>query len=205
MAGKLSGKTKISLRPLNEEDLGFLSEWFSSFEDMAYFDYGTPVPVSREYVEGSWKPAFAYESPPKALWFVAQAEDGDPLGICGVQSINYIHGDAVIPVFVADKHRGKGIAPAMFLTLIDLAFGQLRLHRLSTMYREDNEMTAKLIASAGFIEEGRKREAWFADGEHKDIIFVGLLKSEWSKKRKTIVERLAGSNIELVGTPLPQI
>jgi RimJ/RimL family protein N-acetyltransferase len=194
----LTQKEKIYFRPLNEEDLGLLAHWFTSFEDLALFERGLPVPVSREFVAESWKPALQFSDPPKSFWFVSETSDGDPIGICGIQSINYIHGDAVIPLFVSEKYRSKGIASTMLLTLIELAFNQLRLHRLSTVYRANNTVTEKLVSLAGFVEEGRIREGWYANGQHHDIVHVGLLKSEWPDKRQIISERLAKSPFELV-------
>jgi RimJ/RimL family protein N-acetyltransferase len=194
----LTVKTTIYLRPLNEADLNQLADWFACFEDLALFDRGLPVPVSREFVVESWKPALQFSDPPKSFWFIAEDKDGDPIGICGIQSINFIHGDAVVPLFVSQEHRTRGFGTALLFRLVELAFDQLRLHRLSTVYRANNSATEKLVTAAGFVEEGRIREGWYANDQHHDIVHVGLLKSEWPDKRRIIRERLAKSPFELV-------
>ncbi|MEM9630103.1 MAG: GNAT family protein [Pseudomonadota bacterium] len=197
----MTKKTKIFFRPMNEEDLESLHHWFACFEDIALFDRGLPVPVSRQYIVESWKPALQFNDPPKALWFITEDADGNPVGVCGVQAINFIHGDAVIPMFVSKEYRCVGLASAMLLVLLELAFGQLRLHRVSTIYRSDNEASRKLLSATGFAEEGRTREGWYADGQHHDIIHVGLLRSEWSDNRQHISERLTRSPFELIKRP----
>lgn len=194
----MTGKQTIFFRPLNEADLSQLADWFACFEDLALFDRGLPIPVSREFVIESWKPALQNSDPPKSFWYLAEDEAGQPIGTCGIQSINYIHGDAVVPLFVAQEHRTKGFGSAMLCELIQLSFDQLRLHRLSTVYRANNGATEKLIKNMGFEEEGRVREGWYANGQHHDIVHVGLLKSEWPDKRQAIRERLAKLPFELV-------
>ncbi|MEP3279445.1 MAG: GNAT family protein [Stappiaceae bacterium] len=194
-------RQKILFRPMNEADLDALVHWFADFDDVALFERRLPVPLSRESAIANWKSVLQHSDPPTSHWFILEDANAKPVGLCGLQSINYIHGDAIIPLFVAKQHRRKGLAAGMILTLIALAFEQLRLHRVSTIYRSNNMATQKLVASAGFTEEGRIREGWYADGEHHDTIHVGLLKSEWSDRKLVISERLAMSSYELIKTP----
>ena len=86
--------------------------------------------------------------------------------------------------------------PLMLCELIDLAFNQLRLHRLSTVYRANNTASQQLVSLVGFAQEGRVREGWYANGQHHDIVHVGLLKSEWPGKRQVVKERLSGLPFE---------
>lgn len=189
-------KTQLALRPMNEADLDGIAEWLSDFHDVSLFDRGLPVPVGREFVAQSWKPAIEYGEPPRALWFVAETSDQQTVGMCGLQSINYIHGDAIVPLFVDRQYRGKGLASLMLLTLLDLTFNQLRLHRVSSLFRADNEASLHLMKIAGFEREGTTREGWFADGRHHDIVHVGLLRTEWSKRQTKVCDLLSQSKFE---------
>ncbi|MEM9331918.1 MAG: GNAT family protein [Pseudomonadota bacterium] len=185
-------------RPMNESDLEMIAAWFEDFEDVALFDRALPVPVSKEFVAESWKPALQYKEPPSALWFVADTSGQTSMGICGLQGINYIHGDAVIPIFITSEYRHKGLAGVMLCVLLDLAFKQLRLHRISTVYRSDNEPSRQLVARFGFSEEGRVREGWYADGGRHDIVQVGLLRTEWEEARTDVNAYLANSPFKIV-------
>jgi RimJ/RimL family protein N-acetyltransferase len=170
------------------DDVDRIAHWFVDFEDVALFERNLPVPVSPEYVRETWKTALEFADPPRALWFIAEDEDRSPAGVCGLQSINYIHGDAVVPIFVGAKMRGQGLALAISISVIDLAFNRLRLHRLTTFFREDNNATRAITSKVGFVEEGRLRQASFSDGVHKDMIQVGLLKSDWLLLRNSLTE-----------------
>ncbi|WP_419907574.1 GNAT family N-acetyltransferase [Hoeflea sp.] len=195
---KNAAQVAYFMRPMGMEDIPTIARWFSNFDDIALFDRNLPVPVGQEAVFESWKPALEYTEPPRSLWFVAEDEDGNPAGVGGLQSINYIHGDAVLPMFIDRPARTNGLATGMTINLIDLAFGQLRLHRVSTFFRADHDATANVIAKVGFREEGRVREGWFAGGKHHDVVQVGLLRSEWQQGCEALREELkANSGIEL--------
>ncbi len=191
-------KITIKFRPLGQEDIPQIAEWFADFGDVALFEQSLPVPVNAEFCEESWKKILAPHEPPSAVWYIAETHEGEAIGMCGLQKINYVHGDAVIPLFVNKEFRGKGLASAMMITLLDMAFDTLRLHRVSTMFREDNIATNTIIKRHGFVEEGRIREGWFADGKHRDTVLVGLLKPEWDKIRPEVAERLKASRFELI-------
>ncbi|MEM8840167.1 MAG: GNAT family protein [Pseudomonadota bacterium] len=183
------------------DDLAAISEWFWDFEDVALFDRSFPVPVNAKVLRESWRQALEFADPPRAVWFVAEDAEQRIKGAGGIQAINYIHGDAILPMFVARDTRDKGLGTAMSVSLIDLGFDQLGLHRLTTYYREDNKRTHKALAKLGFREEGRIREGWLANGTRMDVVQVGLLKSEWSGARGGLLEDLSASGLVMRNTP----
>lgn len=199
--GELSAQTGLSectytMRPMGIDDIPIMTRWFSNFEDIALFDRNLPVPICKDAVLESWKSALDVTDPPRALWYLAENSDGNPAGLGGLQAINYIHGDAVLPMFVSRDSRTSGLGTAITTVLLDLAFKQLRLHRVSTYYRDDHTASAHVTRKMGFKEEGRTREGWFADGEHIDVVHVGILKSEWNALRDGLKKELAArSNI----------
>ncbi len=192
-----SGKTMqaestdvFSFRPMGIVDIDRISTWFTDFEDVGMFDRNVPLPVNIEHMRQTWSKSLEYSSPPKSLWFIVEDHERNPAAICGLELINYINGDSTVPIFVGKNMRGKGLAIAMSLPLIDIAFGTLRLHRLTTYFREDNIATKAIVSKMGFKEEGRLREAWYSNGKHKDLIQVGLLNSEWPEVRSAIKKKL---------------
>lgn len=177
------------------DDVDRIAGWFGDFDDVALFDRGLPIPVGPQYVREMWKKSLEYSDPPSALWFIAEDPETVPAAVCGLQSINYIHGDAVVPIFVAAKMRGKGLALAMAIEVIDLAFTTLRLHRLTTFFREDNAATRAITQKLGFSVEGTMRQAWFSNGIHKDSVQVGLLKTEWQDRRERLAAELEQNRV----------
>lgn len=183
----------VSLKPLGLDDIQRIAEWFWDFEDVALFDRTLPVPTNADAMRESWRASLEYAASPRAFWFIAEDADKTPLGVAGLESVNYIQGDAVVPAFVSKEARGRGLATAMLASLFDLAFDQLRLHRLTTFFREDNAASRHTLEKVGFVEEGRFREGWFADGARRDVVIVGMLQSEWAERRTKVLKALATS------------
>ncbi len=184
----------FTLRPMSLDDISTFSEWFWDFKDVAMFERNLPIPTNLDSLKGSWRKSLEYAANPSAFWFIAISADGNPAGIAGLEAVNYIHGDAVVPVFVAKEFRNRGLATAMGISLLNLAFGQLRLFRVSTYYRDDNAGTRSTLSSLGFQEEGRFRGGWFSDGKRRDVVSAGLLRSEWEEKRQSVLDTLTQSS-----------
>ncbi len=182
----------ITWRPMGLDDIPRISDWFWNFTDAALFDRTLPVPVSVDALRESWRDSIVQKSQPGAYWFIAE-DDATPVGVAGLESVNYIQGDAVLPFFVTDGFRKKGLATAMTVAMLDLAFKRLRLHRVTTYYRSDNAATARVLEKFGFAEEGRFREAWFVDGKRQDTVIAGILETEWIATRNKVIEDVAGS------------
>ena len=192
------------IRPMIDEDLETVTEWFLDAADIALFDRSLPVPVNKKAVIESWKTGLELTDPPKALWFVCEHDNGDLAGISGLQSINHLHGDAILPLFIEKKHRGNHLAHALAGGTVDIGFKQLRLNRVSTLYREDNLASGKILNNLGFVEEGRTRKGWFSKGQYMDVINVGVLREEWernSQNYKKVLQdnRLVVNNTCLIG------
>jgi len=184
----------FSLRPMGLDDVSKIADWFWDAEDVALFDRSLPVPMNNESIRERWRASLEHSVFPRAFWFIAENEEQKPAGIAGLEAVNYVQGNAILPAFTGKEFRGKGLATAMVVQLLDLAFNKLRLHRLTTYYRDDNVPTQHALSKVGFKEEGRYREAWFANGSRRDTVIVGLLASEWAKTRDAVVEDIARSS-----------
>jgi RimJ/RimL family protein N-acetyltransferase len=183
-------KNFFTFRPMSLDDISTFAEWFLDFNDVAMFERNMPVPKNEDALRESWRKSLEYAAIPGAFWFVAVSADGQPAGIAGLEAVNYIHGDAIVPCFIGPQFRKKGLATAMSISLLDLAFRQLRLFRLTTFYREDNLGTRSTLLSLGFEEEGRFRGGWYTDGQRQDVVIAGLLGSEWDQRRQSVLENL---------------
>jgi RimJ/RimL family protein N-acetyltransferase len=186
----------LNVRPMMIGDIEAVADWFDSIDDVSFFDRSAVVPTALDAVRESWKsdldPAAV---PPSALWYIAEDHLGRPAAIGGLRSINYINGDAVLPAFVARRVRGRGVGVRLVAMLLDAAFTRLRLVRVTTYYREDNVISARITQKAGFREEGRVRKALLANGCHLDMVVMGLLQEEWGARREDLQMELDGNTI----------
>lgn len=186
----------LSVRSMTTSDIDTVAEWFDNIDDVSFFDRAAVVPAPLEAVRENWKvdldPA---AMPPKAVWYIAEDPFGQAAAIGGLRSINYINGDAVLPAFVARPMRGRGVGIRLMAMLLDAAFTRLRLVRVTTYYREDNAISARITHKGGFREEGRLRKAVLANGCHFDMVVAGLLREEWFARREHLYGELDSDTV----------
>ncbi len=86
---------------------------------------------------------------------------------------------AEVAVGILDpKYLGKGIGTTAIRLLAAHAFGPLLLRRLSLRVVGYNTRAIAAFKKAGFVEEGREREAGCIAGVWHDDVIMGLLKSD---------------------------
>ena len=187
------------LRPLGLDDIPVITKWLDNIEDLAMFERRQSVPLDAAAMEEEWRNDIVAREPRTAYWFIIDDEHGAPFGMAGLIEISYVHGNALMPIFVAQSVRGRGIGLRTRALLLDLAFDQLRLARITSVHRADNAGSEGLSRACGFIEEGRVRQACYAGGRHIDQMIYGLLAAEWRAHRDTLRARLGPEIIVTLG------
>ena len=187
------------MRPLGCDDIAVLTRWFENIGDIALFDRRMPVPLNSDAVAAAWREALAETEPRSGYWFAIDDSESQVVGIAGLQEINYAHGDGVFPVYLAEPSRWRGIGVRAGAMVLDLAFSHLRLRRVTSFYRADNQASRRLTDALGFREEGRLRESWYADGAFFDISVIGILANEWQAQRQQLIEQLGQDTVVFLG------
>ena len=178
------------MRPMEVSDSTIVADWYQQIEDISIFDRQVPVPLNHTEVKQLVETIVADREKEKSMWFMVESENNEAVGMTGLESLNSLHGSAILPVFIAEQWRGFGIGLRMVCMILDLAFRQLRLHRVATVFRSDNEGSRVIAKRCGFTQEGISREAWFNHGRHLDLVNVGLLADEWEKTRLELMAEL---------------
>ena len=191
---------QIEMRPMEVGDSNVIAEWYRQIEDVSVFDRQTPVPVNGIEVTRIVEGIVADQKKEKCYWLIAQDEAGDGVGMIGLEMINQQHGNAILPLFIAPAWRRSGVGIRMAAMMLDIAFLQLRLHRVGTVYRADNRASDGLIKRLGFQHEGISRQAWYHQGNFLDLVNVGLLHSEWKDIRDSLREELDDSILVALGS-----
>lgn len=174
-----SQEANFTMRPIESSDVGTIATWYQQIEDISIFDRKVPMPINQDAVAKVIQSIVDDQEQDKCHWFIAETNAGESVGMTGLEAISTLHGNALLPLFIAEPWRRTGIGIRMACMMIDLGFKQLRLHRISTLYRADNDASASLIERLGFQLEGTSREAWYSQGEYHDLRTVGLLENEW--------------------------
>jgi RimJ/RimL family protein N-acetyltransferase len=118
---------------------------------------------------------------------IRSKEDGRLLGYIRIEGIEWNHGTGSLKLAIGDPaERGKGFGSEALQCILQFAFNELNLHRMSAVVGEDIPGALRFFVKHGFVEEVRRRKALLRDGQAWDSIHLGILQREWldvSKER----------------------
>ncbi|WP_291732601.1 GNAT family protein [Leisingera sp. F5] len=181
---------EFQLRPLEAADFATMAGWFQNVTDLACFDRAARSPLSLTAIEQAWNPPAGCAPDTSKCWFAIVTKTNALCGIAGLENISMVNRDAIVALFIEQSRRRQGIGIRSLALLLDFAFRQIGLNRITSYYRADNTRSEELTTRAGFVAEGRMREAWYAEGRYFDMITVGLLREEWEASRGVLAQGL---------------
>ncbi|WP_405686900.1 GNAT family N-acetyltransferase [Streptomyces sp. NBC_00057] len=111
--------------------------------------------------------------------FLILLPDSTPIGHIALSGQNIVNGTAQVELMVAPQHRGHGHGTDALDALVDLAFGELPMHRLTAETHTDNAPALAVLAKSGFVHEGISRAACLHRGRRHDLAVFSLLRPEW--------------------------
>jgi RimJ/RimL family protein N-acetyltransferase len=74
---------------------------------------------------------------------------------------------------------GRGIGTEAMRLVLQFAFAQLKLHRISVRVLAYNQRAIRSYQKCGFVVEGHEREAAWVNGQWHDDVMMGLLDREF--------------------------
>ncbi|MDQ0351899.1 RimJ/RimL family protein N-acetyltransferase [Alkalibacillus filiformis] len=114
-------------------------------------------------------------------YIIVERNGETPIGITSLINMDYKNRNAECIIDLGNKqYWGKGYAKEALTLLLNYAFMELNLHRVSLKVFDFNEAAIQLYQKLGFKEEGRAREALYRNGKWYDVIHMGLLKDEFN-------------------------
>lgn len=124
----------------------------------------------REYVD-KWK---YFESRGGDI-YRAIVNDGEVVGLIslrkqyGKQSL-----DALLGYMMMPNHCGKGIATQAVKLILEEAFGEQGLHRVTAWVYAPNKASSRVLEKNGFVLEGVKKEGVMCEGVPTDYLMYGV-------------------------------
>jgi RimJ/RimL family protein N-acetyltransferase len=178
---RLAG-VEIVLRPLTPADAPVFAKWA---EDPALLRTNTAVRAMTEARSSRDYSRFAGE--PASVTLGVCLKDGRSLiGVVGLHDIDWRGRSARFEIFVGGDGQisGKGFRTDAARTLVDYGFRELNLHRQYVVLYENSPRGRRVFSLVGFKEEGRLRQAHYADGRYFDVLIWGLLAPEYYEAAK---------------------
>ncbi len=164
------------LRAVERSDLPNFARWLNDETVLQYF--GQVLPLSLDQEE-HWYESMLQDS--SACAFSVEFE-GEHVGGAGFNRMQARHRNAEVGLFIGIPSLwGRGLGSDVMRTLLRYGFQQLNLHRIYLRVFYENRRAVRMYEKLGFQHEGRWRQAEFRSGRYHDILWMGLLRDEWTE------------------------
>lgn len=174
----------VRLRGLRESDLPALTTWQM---DPALNTTASnwALPMSEAAAKEKFQKWSANER--DDLGFSIETLDPEPilvghLGLFGARPKDRC---ATIGIGLGREYVGRGYGTDAVRTVVSYGFREMGLHRIQLDVAAFNTAGIRAYAKAGFVEEGRRRQAIFHDGRWYDEVWMSILDEEWAAARAT--------------------
>jgi RimJ/RimL family protein N-acetyltransferase len=174
---------RVRLRGMEREDLPHFVDWLNDPEvtkGLALF-----LPLSQADEE-RWFEKLADRPPeekPLAI-DVKGGRDWTLAGSSGFHNIEWNNRAAEIGIFIGDKSIwNKGYGTEAVRLLLRHGFETLNLNRIYLRVHGTNQRAIRAYEKAGFILEGRMRQAIYKHGRYEDQLLMSVLRSEWELQK----------------------
>ena len=145
-----------------------------------------PQPYSSKKIQ-EWIEKDFEKSSPNFFFFMIHTLEGDRLiGHIGLDGVLWSHGDSFVGIGIGERDCwDKGYGTDAMRIMLRYAFTELNLQRVSLNVFQYNPRAIRSYEKAGFSFEGRERGVLHRDGQHYDLIYMGILREEWQVQFST--------------------
>lgn len=170
---------RIRLRAPEREDIPRFQAWLNDPEVRANLSIYLPLSIrdEEEWFERIGK------APQEEKPLTIEIREGDAwraIGNCGIFGIDWKNRSGEIGIFIGEKSLwNRGYGTEVMRTLLKHGFDSLNLNRLYLRVFETNPGGIRAYEKAGFVHEGRQRQAEFREGKYIDVLMMSVLKCEW--------------------------
>ena len=177
---------RIRLRRNERTDVPKFVAWLNDPEVRRYLSRDMPVSTAHEeqWFENTLKlpvPEQPFAIEIRKTTPESETEAWQTIGNCGFMGVEQITHSAEVGLFIGDKSCwNKGYGTEVMRLLLRFGFGTLNLNHIFLRVDEANKGGIRAYEKAGFIHEGRLRQATFRDGQYRDVLIMSVLRSEWN-------------------------
>lgn len=172
----------VRLRAIERQDLPYFVAWLN--DPAVRKNLLVTVPLSQAQEEGWFEHTLRLPLEEQPLGIEVQTPEGWQLvGNCGFAKLDRRNSCAEIGIFIGDaRFWNKGYGTEAMRLMLKYGFFTLNLNRIFLTVYETNPRGIRCYEKAGFIHEGRLRQAIFQDGRYIDMLVMSMLRSEWQDR-----------------------
>lgn len=172
--------SRIRLRKMAEEDIELYHAWRNDMDVMNSTNPSLDV-YSLQETKAFVEDVILTSNSSKS-YMIDEKNREKSIGITSLINIDYKNRHAECIIDIGEKEFwGQGYGKEALKLLLDYAFLEMNLHRVSLRVFSFNEKAIGLYEKLGFKHEGVSRQSIFRNGEWHDIFHMGMLYSEYNK------------------------
>jgi RimJ/RimL family protein N-acetyltransferase len=172
----------VRLRGVRDDDLPVLARWEMDPGRQATASTSL-TPRSEAAERESLAKRFANDGD-NAGFAIETLEDPPVLvGNMGLRGMHTKDRSATLGIALGRDYIGRGYGSDAMRVIVGYGFRELGLHRIQLSVAPYNPAAIRSYEKAGFVEEGRQREAVLHDGHWYDEVLMSILDHEWAAGR----------------------
>ncbi|WP_322792977.1 GNAT family N-acetyltransferase [Bellilinea sp.] len=161
-----------------DEDARLLSEWDRDSEFQRLLNSESASRYNPKQV----REFFEKEIDSMHFYMIQRLEDNRKIGLIDLNGIDWVSRNAWVGIGIGEREFwGKGYGTDAMKVLLRYAFTILNLQRVTLNVFDFNQRGYASYKKSGFKEEGRLPGALLKAGKRCDLIFMGILRSEWEE------------------------
>jgi RimJ/RimL family protein N-acetyltransferase len=180
----------VRLREPREEDISSLVAWWND-PRIAVFQSSLHRPKPAESVAEMIRGWSRTEGAGFGLSVVTK-DSGDLVGQCALFGINAKDRCATFAIMLGPEHQNRGLGTDAIEVAIRFGFHELGLHRIGLGVYGFNRRAIAAYRKAGFVDEGRRRQAIYRSGAWHDEVLMGMLRADWEARHADRSARTPG-------------
>ncbi|MCB4809682.1 GNAT family N-acetyltransferase [Tamlana sp. 62-3] len=183
---------ELKLRPSELSDVGLFAEisspsiWeFMSYDLENISDWQKFISNSIENRKNQVAQEFA----------IIQKPTNKLIGATSICSISEFDKKVEIGLtWFSESYQGKGINQKVKLILLSFLFDQIKVNKVEFRTRGGNLKSQRALDKIGAVKEGILRELIFRNGKYIDVVYYGILASEWKNIKEGLLKINTGAN-----------
>ena len=170
---------RVRLRGIEKSDLPRFVEWLNDPEVSRGLSLIVPLSTGQEETWFDNLKNTPKEEHP--LGIEVQTPNGWMLiGNLSLMDVDWRNRLAEVGIFIGEKrYWNQGYGRDAMVLMLRHAFFNLGLNRIFLRVFETNPRAVHSYEKAGFVHEGRMRQAHYQDGKFVDVLLMSVLHSEW--------------------------
>jgi diamine N-acetyltransferase len=172
---------RIRFRHIERSDLPTFVRWFNDPEVRENLSVYLPMSLVSEE---RWFENRSQSHPDEQI-FGIEVQEGDDwtlIGNCSFFGFDRRVRAAEIGIVIGEKpYWNQGYGTETMRLLLKHGFETLNLNRIQLLVYETNPRAIRTYEKAGFVHEGRMRQAQYKNGAYLDVLMMSVLRSEWEE------------------------